>query len=774
MSSQNHGQMELLYTPWMKTFLTFAANARSEILLISPFIKLSLVRPLMLALPDRQIRLRVVTRLSPQTFTQGASDILALEMLKTRPVAKGETELFRMNRLHAKVYVFDRETVLLGSSNLSISGFQRNFEMAVGVKDPHVAEQIITIFGDNKAFNDLVGEQQISALYPALGTSFDAPDVETGAAVEPSIGVQDELTTDDEVPTIDGGEVESLPEILAPVLQDDFKDRLQILSNFTLASQSAKLDSLYGGEFDSTAFRRQRRSDQTPIDPSEYTDPLQRDVAKIRHIVVPKLHIRRPKCSPDFLTGIFIEPGLLSRYPLVQGVQPDCYRLLAPLGRDFTFAVIAFHFTRQVAYDPIGAGAASLAVNQFLDEIDFTSPLIEQGLFVKLQMGDLGKKADRDLFYQIIGGIGVATGLRQGITRTLQLLEGQLEFARIGDYGVDSKTLLQQTAHQMGVSLEYITNRSGGTEHLPEFSSLIRLGKRHFDPVSGTSKREAERKAAAFALTKLESEPDHREAVYRAKGSLLSSPVSVPYQFDKRRTDICREIISILALPARTPLRLIDIALTHRSYLRVQESSRSHERLSLVGSKLIELVGSYLSTLAALNNPESPDKLARHRQLVAEAAVTVYDTHDLGRYISSGNLPQDAKTAPSFKQDIVQGLGAVAYIAGGVEALVSFFETNFNPIISVLEQREASKEEITWLQEIASTQGLPPPVYSVVRDPLSPGHSPIFVAKCDLHDRSFGPCSGRTVKLARRAAARLALIQLGVINPGEDDGKGSE
>ena len=69
------------------------------------------------------------------------SDLGALELLFQRPGAPGPSELFALNKLHAKLYIFDKQILYLGSSNLSITGCERHCEVGLQVDDALLAGQ---------------------------------------------------------------------------------------------------------------------------------------------------------------------------------------------------------------------------------------------------------------------------------------------------------------------------------------------------------------------------------------------------------------------------------------------------------------------------------------------------------------------------------------------------------------------------------------------------------------------------------------------------------
>src|ERR1051326_1927399 len=67
---------ETTYSSWMRILLQRVANCRKRILIVSPRLKLSLIRPFLLALPNKSIEITAVTNLCVNDFRR-ASDLRA-------------------------------------------------------------------------------------------------------------------------------------------------------------------------------------------------------------------------------------------------------------------------------------------------------------------------------------------------------------------------------------------------------------------------------------------------------------------------------------------------------------------------------------------------------------------------------------------------------------------------------------------------------------------------------------------------------------------------
>ena len=95
----------------------------SELLIVSPFIKLGVVARL---LKNPAAGARVITRFNLQDFAQGVSDTAAL-----RRLVEAGAAVRGIRNLHAKLYVFGSSRAIITSANLTEAGMNRNLEFGV-------------------------------------------------------------------------------------------------------------------------------------------------------------------------------------------------------------------------------------------------------------------------------------------------------------------------------------------------------------------------------------------------------------------------------------------------------------------------------------------------------------------------------------------------------------------------------------------------------------------------------------------------------------------
>ena len=126
--------MRAYITPWRTELLAELAAAESDVLLVCPYIKSSVIRSIR-GIMRPSVRVRTLSRFVEREFRTGSSDLEAHYWLSGHDGSTG-FELRRLDHVHAKVFIIDGRIAFVGSSNLTISGLLRNFESTVRIEDP--------------------------------------------------------------------------------------------------------------------------------------------------------------------------------------------------------------------------------------------------------------------------------------------------------------------------------------------------------------------------------------------------------------------------------------------------------------------------------------------------------------------------------------------------------------------------------------------------------------------------------------------------------------
>jgi len=133
----------IVQSPWTATLDKLLSEVQDDLLLVSPFIKLSRITEVIATLHrrgvDRGLKVEVLTNIHPESVLNGALDLEALQALADRIPRFALTHL---PGLHAKVYAADLRMVVITSANLTDPGVSRNIEYGVACRDTAVISEV--------------------------------------------------------------------------------------------------------------------------------------------------------------------------------------------------------------------------------------------------------------------------------------------------------------------------------------------------------------------------------------------------------------------------------------------------------------------------------------------------------------------------------------------------------------------------------------------------------------------------------------------------------
>ena len=209
--------------------------------------------------------------------------------------------------------------------------------------------------------------------------------------------------------------------------------------------------------------------------------------------------------------------------------------------------------------------------------------------------------------------------------------------------------------------------------------------------------------------------------------------------------------------------RLLEEALTHKSYVNEQKSSTGsdNERLEFLGDAVLSLVVS--EQLAALL-PHSPEgALSKHKaRLVSESMLAgVARRLNLGSCLRLGRGEElsRGREKDSLLADAVEAVIAAVHLDGGLESsrrvVARLFEQEFSQVASQ-RHRPGEDDYKTQVQEWCQRRFDSLPSYAVVRE-SGPDHDKLFEVEVTVNGEVVGRGMGRSKKEAEQSAAKQAL-----------------
>ena len=139
--------MQFIQPPWENYFFSKVHAVERSLFISSPYIKYPVADLLYGVLRSKQnpnVSVRVLTRIRIQDLIEGASDLEAFEkLLQLADVSGLKVTVKCLSNLHAKVYIFDENSVIVTSSNLTPSGLKSNVEYGIEVAEQGVIQRVL-------------------------------------------------------------------------------------------------------------------------------------------------------------------------------------------------------------------------------------------------------------------------------------------------------------------------------------------------------------------------------------------------------------------------------------------------------------------------------------------------------------------------------------------------------------------------------------------------------------------------------------------------------
>jgi ribonuclease-3 len=225
-----------------------------------------------------------------------------------------------------------------------------------------------------------------------------------------------------------------------------------------------------------------------------------------------------------------------------------------------------------------------------------------------------------------------------------------------------------------------------------------------------------------------------------------------------------REFARRLNLPFNDWL-LLSRALTHRSYLNEHSDAlEDNERLEFLGDAVLDfVVGAWLYN----RYPEMPEgDLTRMRS----ALVYTDQLANFGRMIDLGGAMRlgrgesqaGGRDRSALLCDTFEAVIGALYLDAGIEAVLDFVGPLLNEASEEILAERRTEDPKSMFQEWAQSEGYAAPQY-ITRSAIGPDHSKMFEVDAMVNGKVHASGQGPSKQAAAKAAARNALIKLGLM-----------
>ncbi|MHB1339250.1 MAG: ribonuclease III [Bellilinea sp.] len=212
-------------------------------------------------------------------------------------------------------------------------------------------------------------------------------------------------------------------------------------------------------------------------------------------------------------------------------------------------------------------------------------------------------------------------------------------------------------------------------------------------------------------------------------------------------------------------LLLLSRALTHRSYLNEHsEALEDNERLEYLGDAVLDfIVGVWLyhqyPEMAEGDLTRMRSALVHTEQLAVFARkVNLGDAMRLGR----GEVQAGGRFRSALLCDTFEAVIGALYLDSGIDAVNAFMHPLLQEAAEDILINHKNEDPKSLLQEWAQSQGYQAPLY-MTRSAIGPDHSKIFELDVIIAGTVYGTGSGPSKSTAAKAAARIALQKLELV-----------
>ena len=210
---------------------------------------------------------------------------------------------------------------------------------------------------------------------------------------------------------------------------------------------------------------------------------------------------------------------------------------------------------------------------------------------------------------------------------------------------------------------------------------------------------------------------------------------------------------------------LLSRALTHRSYLNENKDAiEDNERLEFLGDAVLDfIVGDWLYN----HYPEKPEgDLTRlraalvHTDQLADFARQI----DLGEALrlGRGEIQAGGRERTTLLCDAFEALIGALYIQGGIPAVNNFLIPMLEDVVDDIFKNHKDDDTKSRLQEWAQGNGFASPKYALIAEE-GPDHDKTFNMEVRIGRKPYGRGIGSSKQTAEKAAAREALIKIGIL-----------
>lgn len=205
---------------------------------------------------------------------------------------------------------------------------------------------------------------------------------------------------------------------------------------------------------------------------------------------------------------------------------------------------------------------------------------------------------------------------------------------------------------------------------------------------------------------------------------------------------------------------LLRLALTHSSYSNEKGSHKNNERLEFLGDSVLGFITAEYLFRELKQTPEGQLTKVRANAVCEKTLAKFAAQISLGDflYLGKGEALTGGRERPSVLSDAFEAVIAAIYLDGGIDEAKKF-------VLRFVSTTEKDAAEVTdyktMLQEVIQKNPEENLRYELVAE-SGPAHLKTFTVEVHLNSNCIGTGEGHSKKKAEQAAAKEALLLMGI------------
>ncbi len=211
-----------------------------------------------------------------------------------------------------------------------------------------------------------------------------------------------------------------------------------------------------------------------------------------------------------------------------------------------------------------------------------------------------------------------------------------------------------------------------------------------------------------------------------------------------------------------TEENLVRQALTHKSFAHESGNGSHNESMEFLGDAVL---GFLITDFIYRDFPDLTEGRKSKIKAYLVSATTLSSLAialEIPQFLrlGKGEEKTGGRQKNALSANALEAVVAAIYLDAGIDAIQSFLEPLYSPLIEeIREGRAVVEDPKTTLQEFLQARNLEPAHYSVSAE-SGPEHRKTFHVELRVGRRKLGDASGTTKKKAELLAARAALVKL--------------